>query len=194
MIKTNLRFTNKPTGQLGTPEERAAIRAIYEGTPGATRASVAAATGVPERILRKWQEADGGWARPCRARKEIPNLPGKVAEAVNKIKVKMSELGKPMSDEVALTEASKELAEEIAVDVRAQVLDRHRKEWAAPRNIAYDAMQKGDFERAKLAKISAETLSLIQSGECRAYGITADARTGDGSTVVVIERDGSTEV
>ena len=48
-----------------------------------------------------------------------------------------------------------------------------------------------DFERAKLAKITAETLSLIQAGECRAFGISHDAKGGDGATVVVVERGGS---
>lgn len=94
-----------------------------------------------------------------------------------------------MDDEVAAAEAAREVAADFAVDVRAQVLDRHRKEWAAPRKIAYDAIAKGDFERAKLAKISAETLTLIQAGECRAYGIKPDDK-GDGRTVVVVERDG----
>ena len=46
----------------------------------------------------------------------------------------------------------------------------------------------GAFERAKLAKITAETLTLVQVGECRAYGINHDARAGDGQTVVVVER------
>jgi len=80
----------------------------------------------------------------------------------------------------------------IGIGRHAQVLDRHRKEWSAPRKIAYEAVQKGDFERAKLAKITAETLKLIQDGECRAYGITQEARGGDARTVVVVERGSET--
>lgn len=99
----------------------------------------------------------------------------------------MSDMGKPLDDSVAAAEAAREVATDFAVDVRAQVIDRHRKEWAAPRRIAYEAVQKGDFERAKLAKITSETLTLIQQGECRAYGITQASREGEG-TIVVVER------
>lgn len=108
----------------------------------------------------------------------------------------MSELGRPLDDQTAAAEASRELAEDLAVDIRAQVLDRHRKEWSAPRKIAYEAIQQGQrgdvpgaFERAKLAKITSETLTLIQAGECRAYGINHDARSADARTVVVVERN-----
>jgi len=107
----------------------------------------------------------------------------------------MSDLGKPLDDDVAAAEAARDVAVDVAVDVRAQVLDRHRKEWAAPRAIAYQAIKEGQqdvtkgFERAKLAKITSETLTLIQAGECKAFGITAEARGGDGATVVVVERD-----
>lgn len=166
-------------------ERKAAARALYEGQPGATCESVAAEVGVPVGTVRRWK-AEGGW-RP--AVKKLPELSARAGALADSFKVKMSELGKPMDDEVAAAEASREVATEFAVDVRAQVLDRHRKEWAAPRKIAYDAIHRGDFERAKLAKISAETLTLIQAGECRAYGIKPDDK-GDGRTVVVVERDG----
>ena len=101
----------------------------------------------------------------------------------------MNDLGKPLDDTVAAAEVARELSADVAVDVRAQVIDRHRKEWAAPRKIAYEAIQRADFERAKLAKITAETLTLIQSGECRAFGITAEGRGADARTLVVIDRE-----
>ena len=70
-------------------------------------------------------------------------------------------------------------------DQRAQVLDRHRREWAAPRKLSYEAVQSRDFEKAKLAKITAETLQIIQANERKAWGI----EQGDGdSNVFVIER------
>lgn len=106
----------------------------------------------------------------------------------------MQDLGKPLSDEVAATEVAKDLSIDHAVNIRAAVLDRHRKEWSAPRKLAYDAIQKANsnpaeaFERAKLAKITAETLQIVQVGECRAYGLDQSARGADGGTVVVVER------
>lgn len=170
---------------------RAAARALFEGQPGATIDTVAAEVGVEPKLIRAWK-ADGKWVV---ATKAAAGLSARAAELANNFKVRMSQIGTPLSDEVAAAEAAREVGQEFAVDVRAEVLSRHRKEWAAPRKVAYEALQqagKGDvagaFERAKLAKITAETLTLVQVGECRAFGLNHDARAGDGQTVVVVER------
>lgn len=169
------------------PSARAAARALYEATPGATCTSVAEEMGgkIPVGTLRRWKSEDG-WKS---AAKTVPDLAGRAGQLANTFKVKMSELGKPLSDEVAAAEAAKELAVDHAVEVRAGVLDRHRKEWGAPRKLIYEAVQKRDFELAKLAKITSETLQIVQVGECRAFGLNHDARGADGGTVVVVERE-----
>lgn len=170
---------------------RAAARALFEGQPGATIDTVAAEVGVEPKLIRAWK-AEGKWVV---ATKAAAGLSARAAELANNFKVRMSQIGTPLSDEVAAAEAAREVGQEFAVDVRAEVLSRHRKEWAAPRKVAYEALRqagKGDvagaFERAKLAKITAETLTLVQVGECRAFGLNHDARAGDGQTVVVVER------
>lgn len=170
---------------------RAAARALFEGQPGATIDTVAAEVGVEPKLIRAWK-AEGKWVV---ATKAAAGLSARAAELANNFKVRMSQLGTPLSDEVAAAEAAREVGQEFATDIRAEVLARHRKEWQAPRKVAYEALQqagKGDvagaFERAKLAKITAETLTLVQVGECRAFGINHDARAGDGQTVVVVER------
>lgn len=175
---------------LRAPDAKAAARAMYEATPGATCALVAQESGIPEGTIRRWKAA-GGWKSAART---IPNLAGRAGELANSFKLKMQDLGKPLSDEVAANEAAKELSTQHAVDIRAAVLDRHRKEWSAPRKLAYDAIAKANtnpaeaFERAKLAKITAETLQIVQVGECRAFGLDQTARGADGGTVVVVER------
>lgn len=166
---------------------RATARALFEGTPGATCEWIAEQVGCSAGHVRRWK-AEGRWSP---AVKRLPNMAALAIAAANKIEVKMSELGKPLSDEVAASEASKEVAESMAVDIRTQVIDRHRREWAAPRKLAYEAIQSGNFDRAKLAKITSETLTLIQHGECRAYGIDFKAKTGEGGTMIVIDRDGN---
>lgn len=170
---------------------RAAARALFEGQPGATIDTVAAEVGVEPKLIRAWK-AEGKWVV---ATKAAAGLSARAAELANNFKVRMSQIGTPLSDEVAAAEAAREVGQEFATDIRAEVLSRHRKEWAAPRKVAYEALQqagKGDvagaFERAKLAKITAETLTLVQVGECRAFGLNHDARAGDGQTVVVVER------
>ena len=170
------------------PEKLVEARKLFEGKPYTTDESVAAEVGVQPYWVRRWHR-EGGWVKA--SPRVVPGFSAMVAAAADNMKVRMSELGKPLDDGVATQEAAKEASLEFAVDVRAQVLDRHRKEWSAPRKIAYEAVQKGDFERAKLAKITAETLTLIQSGECRAFGINHETRAADGQTVVVVERGGA---
>lgn len=166
-------------------ENRAAARAMYESRPGTTIAAVAEEIGLPEGTLRRWKMEDQ-W-RP--AHKTMPDLAGRAGQLANTFKVRMSELGKPLSDEVAAAEVAKEVANQEAVDVRAAVLDRHRKEWSAPRKLIYEAVQKRDFELAKLAKIAGETLQIVQVGECRAFGLDHQARGAGGGTVILVERD-----
>lgn len=167
------------------PEKLLEARKLFEGKPYSDINSVAAEVGILPYWVRRWSR-EQGWAKASRA---VPGLSAMAVMAADNMKTKMSEIGKPLDDEVAAAEAAKEASTAFAVDLRAGVIDRHRKEWAAPRKIAYEAVQKGDFERAKLAKITAETLTLIQSGECRAYGISSDDKAADAKTVVVVERE-----
>lgn len=194
--KAERRFPNR--GGMFVPirdnPTKAAARAIYEATPCMTISLLAAELGgkVPEGTLRRWK-AEQGWQPAART---VPDLAGRAGQLANTFKVKMADLGKPLSDDVAADEASKAVSVAHAVDIRAAVLDRHRKEWSAPRKIAYDAIHKannkdvaGAFELAKLAKITAETLQIVQTGECRAFGLTPESRSQDGGTVVLIERE-----
>ena len=176
------------------PHLMAAARAMFEGRPYATPASVASEVGVLPYWVNRWKR-EQGWKKAARS---IPGLSAQAVEVANKFKTKMSDLSPPLGEAPSPEAAAKEVSSEFAVDIRSEVISRHRKEWAAPRKVAYEAMQQagrgdvaGAFERAKLAKITAETLSLIQSGECRAFGISHDAKGSDGSTVVVVERGGS---
>lgn len=60
---------------------------------------------------------------------------------------------------------------ERAADAKAAVIMRHKAEWERHRTIMDEALAASDFERAKLAKITAETLRIRQDGERRAWGI-----------------------
>lgn len=74
------------------------------------------------------------------------------------------------------------------VQARAEVINRHRREWSVSRGLVGEAVGKRDFERAKLAKITSETLSIIQKGERAAWGL--DAADPADKPVVIIERSG----
>lgn len=70
-------------------------------------------------------------------------------------------------------------AREEAEDLRAAILDRHRFEWGTVGALVNEAQarREGDpvdaFNRMKLAKITAETISLRQAGERKAWGMDA---------------------
>ena len=76
-----------------------------------------------------------------------------------------------------------------AVAERAAIISRHRREWSVSRGLVGVAVGKRDFDRAKLAKITSETLKIIQDGERKAWGL--DAADPADKTVVVIERSGA---
>jgi len=168
----------------------AAARAMYETMPGATFELLAKELGTNAPRIRKWKQKDADrgieWKR--NAFKAIPELASKAHELADTFKASMAARGKPMTDEVAKNEAQQELTEQHAVNQRAMLIDRHRQEWAAPRKLAYEAVNTGNFDRAKLAKITAETLTLIQGGECRAWGIDPATRGQGGGTVLTIDR------
>ena len=64
-----------------------------------------------------------------------------------------------------------------AADRKAAVIMRHRDEWDKQQEISDRAMAAEDFELAKLAKITAETLKIRQEGERKAWGIQDKAET-----------------
>lgn len=169
-------------------EAVAACRAMYESEPGATCVSVAEKTGIPEGTVRRWKsEAITPWVH-CQRR--VGDLVGRAGALANSFTLKMSELGHAMTDKIAADAVGQEVAVQHAVNLRAQIINRHRTEWSVPRRLAYEAVKGSDWEKAKMAKIVAETLGMVQAGESRAWGITAEAKGADGGAVVVIERDG----
>lgn len=58
-----------------------------------------------------------------------------------------------------------------SVEIRADVIDRHRSDWAEHRKLFTLKDIKDKFEAGKQAKISAEMLMIRQRGERAAYGL-----------------------
>ena len=73
---------------------------------------------------------------------------------------------------------------ETAVQLRAKVIDRHRKEWDGARNFIYKAIRNSDFDKAKLGKITAEALKIVQDGERKAWGLDKDDEKSQVTVVV----------
>jgi hypothetical protein len=82
----------------------------------------------------------------------------------------------PSSDDSGVAaQSTPHPAEGIAVDLRTELLERHRREWGAARRLLYRSLVESEkaigFDVAKFAKITAETIELIQRGEARAWGL-----------------------
>lgn len=54
---------------------------------------------------------------------------------------------------------------------REDILRRHKDEWTRHAELVDAALDDGDIELAKLAKVLAETMRIRQDGERRAWGI-----------------------
>ena len=77
----------------------------------------------------------------------------------------------------------KAAAIDAAADETAAVVRRHRQEWVQVAKLRQEALErrvrdpKESFERAKLAKITAEMTALQQAGERKAWGLDDGAPT-----------------
>lgn len=71
-----------------------------------------------------------------------------------------------------------------AAEEKAAVVQRHRDEWKQQEDLAAEAVSRRDFELAKLAKITAETIKIRQEGERRAWGLEKDDSDGNKTFIV----------
>lgn len=161
-------------------ERRAAARVLFEGDPAQTAATVAQQMGLPMKLLRRWMTEDAEAGKPwLKAQRRMPDLAGRAMEAADALGATIAETGQELTTPADTAAVAREAADRFAVDLRGQVIDRHRREWAGPRKIAYKAMREAEtdtekaFSTGRVAKIMAETLTLVQAGERQAHGIKA---------------------
>lgn len=187
--------TPKTSLDVPDPERKAAARALFETVPDIKFAEISAQVGVPAPTVRRWRQADVDAGDPWKLAHDW----GKGDDAGKR--AKEAEALRPM---LAATKAEAEVEARAVVEFEAsaaayvdpvaELRGKHQKEWLGPRALSYQAMKMGQtgrideaFTLAKLAKISAETLTLIQQGELRAHNVKPGE--GDG-TLVLIERTG----
>jgi hypothetical protein len=90
-------------------------------------------------------------------------------------------------------ESRHEADQSAAVTARAAVIERHRTEWVASRNLLYSAIKSKDADAIKAAKAAAEAMKKIQEGERDAWDLVA----GNGvkpSIQIVVERSAGVRV
>lgn len=154
---------------------RDTARALYESGRMTIR-QVAAEIGVSSRTVERWSATDG-WAR-------VKNTP-ELSERAHRVASRLAEIPEDAKPEER-RKVVDAVTEQQAVDERAALLVRHRREWQYPRALLVEAIKGRDTEKAKIAKAAAETTRIIQSGERLAWGLDTDAGT---KVQVVIERE-----
>lgn len=210
-------MSKKPKIKRLTADEWAAARAAWEADPTLSFGELSSRLGISRQsVSRKaarddWQrptnlaelakraharademaatEADAETEKGAEGDKVTTSSPSEGAEDVavtldKKTSVDRRPMPKPRP------KSDPAVVQENAVRLRAEINDRHRKEWNAARQLSYEAIKNKDFERAKLAKITSETIRIIQDGERKAWGLDA-ADAPATPPVVVIERSGA---
>ena len=157
-----------------TQDQWQEARAKWEADPALTFEALGAELGVSKQAIsdkckkENWQRTPDMKSIRERAqlkadKRELDKLDGKLDTSSTKIALE---------------------AREAAEDIRADVIERHRTDWARHRNLfGLDAIA-ADFDTGKSAKISAEMLAIRQKGERAAYGLDDDT----GSQTIVLER------
>lgn len=165
-----------------------AARILYEGTSGLTMARLAEQTGIAKRTLSAAARTQG-WSKKL-ATKDGGVTADATAVATHFERVAEQRAAAPTP--VEPNPVAETISEPLPSEIN-ELLNRHRREWLAPRAMSSEALKIRDsdpvkaFERAKLAKITAETLKLVQDGERKAFGLDVGVDVPKGH-VVVIER------
>lgn len=153
-----------------------AARILYEGTHGMTIAQLAEITQIHARTLKIYCR-DQNW------KKDLDTKHGGSTDAAKQALAMFEGQELVRAEEGEQTSEDASAISEPLPSERDKVLERHKAEWSVPRTMASEAVRlratnpMQAFERAKMAKITAESLKIIQDGERRAHGI--DKPDGD---------------
>lgn len=140
-----------------SPDTWLAARQQWEADPTATFESISLIVGVSRAAVSKRADKEG-WERPQNLR-----------QIVEKAQLQADAKVTPQLREVA--EVTGKSTQQAAVDVRADLLELHRKDWRLHRDLFPLENIAADFDEGKKAKISAEMTLLRQKGERQAYGL-----------------------
>lgn len=132
-------------------------RQAWEADPTLTFEGLAEKLGLSRQAVSKKAKGDN-WSKVGALRKVAERAQLKADRKVAQVAG-----ATPKSAEDATFEAS--------VEIRADVIDRHRSDWAEHRKLFRLQDIKAKFEAGKQAKISAEMLLIRQKGERAAYGL-----------------------
>jgi hypothetical protein len=131
-------------------------RKRWEADPKENFETIGQSLGV-SRVAASKQAAKDGWQRvkSLRAIAQKAQL-----QADEKVTAKLQ-----------VSSGNTKTATDLAVDVRASIIETHRNDWEEHRILFPLSAIEDDFEQGKKAKISAEMTMIRQRGEQAAYGL-----------------------
>jgi len=179
----------KFAGYEDSTTHRAVARSLFESRAGTTCAQVAAQMGLAPATIRGWKADAAARGEPWRVqRRKLPELSGRVAQIADQHRMALAELG-PNPTDAQKQQVEQGIADTTAAEARALVVRRHRAEWGVVRQKLYEGIQSNDMDKVKLSKLAAETLSLGQAAERKAWGLDHAALGPSAeATIVVVER------
>lgn len=140
-------------------------RSTWEADPKQNFETIAKTMGVSRvAVSKRANDKDDPWVRVQSMREIVTKAQRRADE--REVAAKVSADAAKVSGVT-----TKRASEEAAVDLRADVLERHRSDWVVHRSLFTTDEIKAQFEVGKAAKISAEMLAIRQKGERAAYGI-----------------------
>lgn len=156
-------------------ELRATAKALYESGRKTVK-QIAVEIGTSSRTVERWARADS-WKR-------VQNTP-ELSERAHRVASRLAQIPEDAQPEER-QQAVEAVTEQQAIDERAALLVRHRREWQVSRALLAEAVRERSNDKAKMAKVVAETTAITQRGERQAWGLDTDAGT---KIQVVIERE-----
>lgn len=168
-----------------------AIRALYESPPGISIAQLARkydAVGITKDDLIERRDAEG-W-KQGKMLQDNALVNARAHAIADEYSKELADLGDDITEE-DVARATDRVVAETAAAARAEIIDRHRREWKLINNLLTEQLRERAntdkaFAKAKLTKITAETIKIKQEGERKAWGID---QIEDPSTTIVVERD-----
>lgn len=149
------------------------VRKLYEeGGPEVTFSSLAR-DGWASRPEISKKAKEQSWHKPDA--KSVPDMNEQVAKRAD-AKAAKSVSGEVIGPEPAPVPPGSvsPAAVNAQIELRVNVVDRHRRELNSARKKVYDGLTEGNFDKLKQGKIAAEAFTLIQKAERTAWGLDGD--------------------
>lgn len=192
MPRTGSGPQNKGKSKLRFPDEKyAAARIMYESNPSLAVKVVAAKCGLSTRAMFSRMEQDKKNGNPWN--RQLGFEMSEDAKALADLyMVTISDYGPDLTP-AKKQELIRNLSKEEALMLRADLLERHRRDWEVVREMMRRSFADGksweEDHECKKAKIYAEALRVMQDGERKAWGIDKASEGASANITVVIERE-----